>query len=249
MGLVCLRLGWGRLRKVCVEQRDKRPSRRVWAFRPPIGNNPFRWRECYVIGLAPMPILRLVPRWLALLGVFLLSSAVAGVIAYSIAPSILFDLVDLKLVKAFDQLLMRKQEINQYVSFLGVVFVVFGTLLLGVRCGTSVSDEKRQNTWDELLLTAQSFREITSGKMWGVLQATVPYIVAYALPVFFLASVGGLYTLLLAAMWIILPCAIVFIAALSGIDMLKVPPDMDETRQGGAFWFEKETAERRGWGP
>jgi hypothetical protein len=46
-------------------------------------------------------------------------------------------------------------------------------------------------------------------------------------------------------MWIILPCAIVFVAALMGIDMLRVPPDMDETRQGGAFWFENERAGRR----
>src|SRR2546425_4194279 len=81
LGALCLRLGWCRLRKVCVEQRDKRPSRRLWAFRPAVGNHPIRWRECYVIGLAPLPILRIVPRWLALLGVFTFSAAVAGMIA------------------------------------------------------------------------------------------------------------------------------------------------------------------------
>jgi hypothetical protein len=111
-----------------------------------------------------------------------------------------------------------------------------------------------------LLLTAQSFREITNGKMWGVLQATVPYIFAYALPVFFLASVGGPSALFTAGMWIGLPCAIVFGAAYMGIDMLRVPPDMDETRQDGAFWFENERGQsgdrpgcgavvnHRGWG-
>jgi hypothetical protein len=30
-----------------------------------------------------------------------------------------------------------------------------------------------------------------------------------------------------------------------GIDMLKVPPDMDETRQDGAFWFENHRVERQ----
>jgi hypothetical protein len=105
-----------------------------------------------------------------------------------------------------------------------------------------VAEEKRRNTWDDLLLTARSFREITNGKMWGVLEATVPYIIAYALPVFFLASVGGPGPLFAAVMWIILPCTVVFVAALMGIDMLRVPPEMDETRQGGAFWFEKHPA-------
>lgn len=80
LGAICLRLGWGRLRKVCVEQRDRRPPRRLWAFRPAVGNDPIRWRECYVIGLAPMPILRIVPRWLAVLAVFTFSAAIAGMI-------------------------------------------------------------------------------------------------------------------------------------------------------------------------
>jgi hypothetical protein len=123
---------------------------------------------------------------------------------------------------------------------------------VAVRCGTSVAEEKRRNTWDDLLLTAQSFREITTGKMWGILQATFPYIVAYALPVFFLAWLAGSRALITAGLWIILPCSIVFLAALSGIDMLKVPRDMDETREEGAFWFEKHESRRgrhREWGP
>ena len=128
---------------------------------------------------------------------------------------------------------------------LGLLFILLAELLIGVRCGTSVAEEKRRNTWDDLLLTAQSFREITTGKMWGVLQATVPYVIAYALPVFALASVGGLRAMVTAGVWIIVPSAIVFGAALVGIDMLRVPPDMDEARQEGAFWFENGRAVRR----
>ena len=41
------------------------------------------------------------------------------------------------------------------------------------------------------------------------------------------------------------PCAIVFVAALMGIAMLRVPPDMNETRREGAFWFENERARRQ----
>src|SRR5207253_2972715 len=99
LGAICLRLGWARLRKVCVEQRDKRPSRRLWAFRPAVGENPIRWRECYVIGLAPMPILRIVPRWLALLVVFTFSSMIAGMIANAHAPGFVSALLNIDLVQ------------------------------------------------------------------------------------------------------------------------------------------------------
>ncbi len=245
LGAICLRLGWGRLRKVCVEQRDKQPSRRLWAFRPAVGNDAIRWRECYVIGLAPLPILRIVPRWLALLAVFTSSAAIAGIIIDGFAPGSVMPLLQINVVVAFRRLMMINHEIEQAMPLMGLIFILSANLLVGVRCGTSVAEEKRRNTWDDLLLTAQSFRQITRGKMWGVLQATVPYIIAYASPVFFLAWVAGPSTLVTAGMWIILPCAIVLGAALRGIDMVRVPPDMDETREGGAFWFEDDEAERQ----
>lgn len=240
LGAICLRLGWGRLRKVCVDQRDKMPARRLWAFRPAVGDDPIRWRECYVIGLAPMPVLRIVPRWLALLAVFTFSAAVAGMIANDLAPGFVAAISKLDLVEAFKSLSANKHQIADRVPLMGLVFILSANVLVGVRCGTSVREEKRRNTWDDLLLTAQSFREITTSKMWGILQATVPYIIAYALPTFVLASVGGPSTLLITGIWIVLPCAIVFLAALLGIDMVRVPPDMDETQPGGAFWFEND---------
>jgi hypothetical protein len=245
LGTFCLRLGWGRLRKVCVEQRDKKPSRRIWAFRPPVGNNPIRWRECHIIGLAPIPILRLVPRWLALVAVFLFSTVIAVLSANNTSPGLLPALWSGDPVKAIDILWGRRGTLTEPVSYSGLLFIALADILLLVRCGTSVAEEKRRNTWDDLLLTAQSFREITNGKMWGILQATAPYLIAYALPVFILAALEGPGGLAVASMWIIAPSAVVFIAALSGIDMVKVPRDMDETREGGAFWFENERAVRR----
>jgi ABC-type Na+ efflux pump permease subunit len=245
LGAGCLHLGWRRLRKVCVEQRDRRPSRRLWAFRPGVGSDPFRWRECYVIGLAPMPILRIVPRWLALLAVGSFSAAVAGMLADAVAPGFITDILKLDVAWAAQRLKGKEDVISVCVSGAGLIFVLSADFLVAVRCGTSVAEEKRRNTWDDLLLTAQSFREITTGKMWGVLQATVPYIIAYALPVFFLALLAGPSALFAAAMWILLPCASVFVAALRGIDMVRVPPDMDETRPDGAFWFEKDRLRRQ----
>jgi ABC-type transport system involved in multi-copper enzyme maturation permease subunit len=90
--------------------------------------------------------------------------------------------------------------------------------------------------------TIIAFTADTACLLFGI---WIPYTIAYAIPVFILASVGGPSTLLVAGMWIILPCVIVFCAALMGIDMLRVPPEMNETRQEGAFWFENDRAERQ----
>ena len=244
LGAICLRLGWGRLRKVCVEQHDRKPSRRLWAFRPPWGTircagasvTSSVWRRCRFCELCR--------RWLALLAVFTFSAALAGLIADAIAPGFVAALMEFDVAQAFANLRAHKNDIAGHVPLMGLVFILLASLLIGVRCGTSVAEEKRRNTWDDLLLTAQSFREITTGKMWGILQATFPYIIAYALPVFFVASMGGPRALLVAGIWIILPCAVVFVAALQGIDMVRVPPDMDETQPGRAFWFENDRAER-----
>jgi hypothetical protein len=62
--------------------------------------------------------------------------------------------------------------------------------------------------------------------------------------VFFLAALAGPGMLFATGMMIIVPSAVVFFYALTGIDMVKVPPDMDETRPGGAFWFENDRTER-----
>ncbi len=109
-----------------------------------------------------------------------------------------------------------------------------------------MAEEKRRNTWHDLLLTANSFREITTGKMWGILQATLPYVVAYALPVMLIAALAEPSALMLAGMWIVLPCVIVLSAALMGIDMLHVPLDMDERQRGGAFSFESQQGKTGG---
>jgi ABC-type transport system involved in multi-copper enzyme maturation permease subunit len=246
-GLLCLALAWEHLRKVCLENRDKTPRRRIWAYRPAVGENPIRWRECHVIGLAPMPILRRVPRWTAVLVVFASSILFAAIIAESHASGLMKQLVGSNAGRDEDA---RTRAVRDAVPTMGLTFILLATSVIGVRCGISVGEEKRQNTWDDLLLTAQSFREITTGKMWGILQATVPYVIAFAIPILFVAAMGGPIALFSAAVWLILPCVVVLTAARKGIDMLRIPPDMDETRRGGAFWFENEQSSKYvdGWG-
>lgn len=245
LGSLCLWQGCRRLREVCVEQLDKKPSRRIWAYRPPVGNDPIRWRECHVIGLAPLPIFRAIPRWVAVFGVFAGAVVLNGLIALDVSPAFVSSVSRFDFETALACVRTKARGHEEATALMGIIFVLLGCFALAVRCATSVPEEKRRNTWDDLLLTAQSFREITTGKMWGILQATVPYVIAYTLPMFFFAWMAGPGALLMAGFWIVVPCAVVGIAVYSGIDMVQVPRDMDETRADGAFWFERQQARRR----
>src|SRR5206468_3829308 len=70
LGLICVAVSTWSLQRASLRQLEDRPSRWVWAFRASVGDDPVYWREKYVIGLAPLPLLRMIPTWLARLGVF-----------------------------------------------------------------------------------------------------------------------------------------------------------------------------------
>src|SRR5262249_38288074 len=77
------------------------------------------------------------------------------------------------------------------IIFLGLVQVVLGALVVGVRCADSVAEEKRRHTWEDLVMTPLTLEAIQHGKFGGVLLATRPYIVAYSIPMFVLAAKAG----------------------------------------------------------
>jgi ABC-type Na+ efflux pump permease subunit len=202
-GFACLALASARLRSACLDQLERRPGRWLWAFRPPVGNDPVRWRERYVIGLAPLPWLRGVPTWLALLGVFSFSAILAGTGLDSVTHGFFESLREGQWARTW-QLLghLDAGRVLAEVTVSGVVLLVLGVPVVGVRCATSITEEKRRKTWEDLVLTPLLLEEIVRGKRWGILQAAVPYVAMYALPMFGLASLGGGTIVLWAALWL-----------------------------------------------
>jgi hypothetical protein len=215
VGLGCLVLAAMGLRQVCLGQLEKRPARWLWAFRPRVGNDPIRWRERYVIGLAPLPWLRGVPTWMALLGVLSFSAILAASAIDAMARGMF------PALRAFDFERAWKCFVNPSgpdtvlaeVSVMGGVLLLLSGLVVGVRCGTSIAEEKRRGTWDDLLLTGMSIPSIIRSKQWGVLQATLPYIVAYIVPMFVLASMGGFAGCLIAATWLTAAVSVMLIVS------------------------------------
>jgi hypothetical protein len=236
VGGVCLAVAAARLLPAYLRQQEWRPSRLQWLFRPRVGDDPIRWREQHVIGLAPLPLLRGVPRWMGMVSVFACSAILAGTAYNAIAPGIVRSIRQGRWRTA--QLYAEwslGEPVGSEVSVMGIILAVLGAVVVGVRCATSVAEEKRRKTWEDLVLTFLSMDEIMRGKLWGVLRATVPYLAAYAVPMCALAFVGGTAGLatavcLLAATGVALyiaGCVSISFAAEADVDLRR------PTRPGG----------------
>ncbi|MBY0231447.1 MAG: hypothetical protein K2W96_19355, partial [Gemmataceae bacterium] len=64
-------------------------------------------------------------------------------------------------------------------------------LVVGIRCSGAVTSERERRTWEALLLTPQTARQIIHGKLWGVMTASYGYLIAYAGPAVSLSVLSG----------------------------------------------------------
>jgi ABC-type Na+ efflux pump permease subunit len=216
-GTACLVLAAARLRAVCLGQMEARPNKRLWAYRPRIGNDPIHWRERYVLGLAPVPGLRMVPRWLGRLGIFVTSAIVAGQgHGQSIFQSIWYG----DFTRAWWMLRHPNLDLLQaQIHLMGAILLILGAVTLGVRSAGSIAEEKRRKTWEDLILTPLTLDDIRKGKFRGILGAAVVPVVLYAIPMFALSALGGWQTLFLAAGWVAGASIVISLAAFGGLEI------------------------------
>jgi ABC-type transport system involved in multi-copper enzyme maturation permease subunit len=220
VGACCLVLSAWRLHPAYIRQLGWRPRRWLWAFRRPIGNDPIRWREQYVIGLTPFPWLRMVPGWMAMLGVFGFSCVVAATgldsIYWGLGFRDAFQTGDFSRMLTILQTSSNQDRVRTEVHIMGWVLVVIGGIVVGARCSNSIADEGRRKTWDELRLLPLSLDDILISKMVGVLFATIPYLLMYALPMFAIAALNGLAGIGLVLVWLLASCLVFAGAAVVG---------------------------------
>jgi ABC-type transport system involved in multi-copper enzyme maturation permease subunit len=197
VGTVCLALAVWRMRPAYLRQLHTSGSKRKlhwWNVgRTAISDSPVRWKEYHVEGLAPLPVLRQVPRWLGVAGVFLLGLLSSLIILwFNLLPQIgVRQLIER--IARFDGpgLLNCFADAGFEFHILGLVALFLSTLLVGIRCSGSVSGEREKLTWEALLLSPLSVKHLIRGKLWGILGATYIYLLAYAIPVVTLAVLGG----------------------------------------------------------
>lgn len=138
-----------------LESAGRRRRLPVLGWRRPVTDDPIGWKELEVGGLMPLPGVRRLLRGLGCAAAF-------GWSAYLTVLQVSAGYVVLT------------------VGDLAIPFLI--TLIAGVRSSGTVSGERERQTWDALLLTPLETDEIIRGKFRGVMRATVPYLVAYAVP-------------------------------------------------------------------
>jgi hypothetical protein len=79
----------------------------------------------------------------------------------------------------------------------GAAALLLFTLIVGIRCSGSITGERERQTWEAVLLTPLSAKQIVRDKLWGVLGACNWYLLAYAAPAVVLSALGGLGALFL----------------------------------------------------
>jgi ABC-type transport system involved in multi-copper enzyme maturation permease subunit len=188
------------------EVEDVRRERLRWysVEREPIDDEPIRWREQHVEGLALNATFRRIPHWLAIVAVAASATASSLLILHSsLAPGA--GVVDV--LQALMQLNVRKVAAlmpgaSGGFVLQGVVVMLLASLIVGVRCAGALTQERERGTWEAVLLTPLSAKQIVQGKLWGILRASAWYLLAYAAPAVTFSALGGPLALTNTLAWL-----------------------------------------------
>ena len=207
VGSICVATAASRLRPIYIKELESvRPEASTWygGEREPIDDEPVRWRERNVEGLAPNPTLRRVPQWLAIALIATLTTLSSLFILYIyIAPGASANDV----LRALAQLNVRKvagllEEASTGFLIQAVLAMLIASLVVGIRCSGTITTEREKQTWEAVLLTPLSAKQIIRGKMWGVMGASYWYLLAYGAPAVTLSVLGGPLALAYTVLWL-----------------------------------------------
>jgi ABC-type transport system involved in multi-copper enzyme maturation permease subunit len=200
VGGVCLALAVWRLRGAYLRQLESSGKRQdggdtVRVVRAAVGEEPIRWKEREVEGIAPLAPLRRIPSALGVLLVALITILSSlCLLGWSIKPGVTLSYVTDRLTR-FD-LIGAAASIDTSLSgpyFLtqSCIAMLLASLIVGIRCSGAVSGERERQTWEALLLTPLEAKQLIRGKLWGICGAALPYLAAYAAPAIVLSIFGG----------------------------------------------------------
>jgi hypothetical protein len=153
-----------------------------------VPDEPIRWKERHIEGIAPLASLRRLPRWL---GLVLIATATTVssllIVLTNLLPGGWTALTEFNLI----QFIAQTGPAPNAFYWQAVVALALATLLVGVRCSGAVTGERERQTWEALLLTPLPVRDLIRGKLWGIIGASHPYLLAYAIPAVFFSLLGG----------------------------------------------------------
>jgi len=207
--VVCLALAIWRLRPAYVRQlQDQgKPKKARWwrAKRAPLDAEPIPWKEQSVEGLAPVKTLRRFPRWLALAAVSLLTTISSALI---IATNLATGKTPWDLIECATRLdLMGLTQLvdpsaTQILSVQARIALFLASLMVGIRCSGAICGERERQTWEALLLTPLTAKQLIRGKLWGIMGASHAYLLAYAVPAILFSALAGQAALFWTVLWL-----------------------------------------------
>jgi hypothetical protein len=206
------------VRWACLRQLEDRSYRWRWGLRTGVGDDPIRWRESRILGIAPLPVLRTIPTWLGMVGCAIFAVAmIGGLINSSSHGEFVRLLMRFNWSEAWSYV-QRHTDERMYsdVMLMGFLLVFFAGLTVFIRCAGTISEEKRLKTWDDLLMTAIPIREIVRSKRKGIIQASWLYIISFSVPWLAFACIGGWQLLGIALIFFALTWPAVFAGAYLG---------------------------------
>lgn len=215
LGVPCLGMAIWRLRPAYIHQLEhtgKRSGDGVLVRRAAVGEEPIRWKERQVEGIAPFPWLRWIPTWLGLLLVLCLTVAACSLVLWSSLQTGVSTKAAWTCLRSFDLLAFSRLVDQDWAgaAFLtqAIVVMLVASLIVGIRTSGAICGEREQQTWEALLLTPLETKQLIRGKLWGIMGATIPYVIVYAIPALALSLAGGF----LAVFWTVLWLAVTLLA-------------------------------------
>lgn len=211
LGGAALGLAVWRLRPAYARQLEvqRRPRKTSWweRRRPEVSDDALRWKEQHL-----EPLLPFARRWR---GSSIPALVLFAVVAVLLSGSILFAHTKqpsgmLKRLEVLDSALGLARTFRALgpvsVGFLfqGGCLLFLGSVLVGLRCSEALTRQREQRTWEALLLTPLTTREILDGILRGTFRAVLPYLLAFGLPMIVVAWFGDLNALIPAVVTVCL---------------------------------------------
>lgn len=196
IGLPCFAVAVWRLRTAFSKQLEHRPRAgwfaRLLPRRAPVHDEPLLWKERHVDGIAPLAVFQPIPRWFALPGVAALTVVLAVVLIAERTSRPVGSVLEWILTFNSTALTALPADalVEAFVTW-GLVVLVVASLVVGIRCSGAISHEREQQTWEALLLTPLDTKQLVRFKLWGILGAAAPYVLAYSVPSVWLATIAS----------------------------------------------------------
>jgi ABC-type transport system involved in multi-copper enzyme maturation permease subunit len=221
-GLLCLGLAVWQLRPAYMRELQAGGAiKERWYSREriPVDDHPVHWRERNVEGLAPTPALRRIPRWLGITAVALAATVSSSLILYLSLPANtgLGDLVTALASLRVGKFVTLLPDATTGFFVQGVVVMLLVSMVVGIRCSGAVSGEREKGTWEALLLTPLSAKELIRGKLWGIMGSSYWYLLAYAACAIVFSVLGGLLAFTFTVLWLVVSVLAMYFLGATGL--------------------------------